>query len=188
VYPGDIFWPGIGHCFPISALSVWDQIVQGQIGMKFLTFPRTLDPGLLFGIQEGIPSRDYKGTSCSLEFQQPLILLWHWTSHFPSQSYIFNHHRLFLQVDLKCPPSGTSGFSFTVSVFLTLSQYANTHTQRHHAHKHIYTQIQTHSGYIRFMLNIIGSELITFYLLNINFQQYEKLLCAKNESWNELII
>jgi hypothetical protein len=46
--PGAIFWLGGGHFLPSSALYNWDQNVQGWIGMKFMTFPRTMNLGSTF--------------------------------------------------------------------------------------------------------------------------------------------
>jgi hypothetical protein len=118
-------------------------------------------------------------------FAMPSLLPWYFirtqaclflflSSSLLHQSFNFIHRMVLLQVDLKCAPSATSGFtgSFTVSVFLILSQYENTHTSTQLVY---WVNVKYHRV----------SEFISFYLLNSNFQQYQKLLYTKKHSSNK---
>jgi hypothetical protein len=83
-------------------------------------------------------------------------------------------------VDLKCSPPETSGFLVTISVLLVLSQCTHTHEKK------ILTKTQW--VYSKTVKCYISSELICFYLLNINFQQCQKkLLYTEEYPWIKLI-
>jgi hypothetical protein len=92
---------------------------------------------------------------------------------FQNYNYIFNHYRILPEVALKYSPPGSSGYLFTGSVLLILSKYAKTHTYMH---------IHTQCVYSMNDKYCILSEFISLYLLNSNFQKYQKLLHTNKHS------
>jgi hypothetical protein len=112
----------------------WDEISE--------VFQRTPNPGLKFW---------YRVIDCRCRHQRNLKLFGIPSviitplgvdKSLPLSKLHLQSHRIFPEVDLKCSPSGTSGFLYTVPIFLTISQYANTHIFMH-------TCAKIHSGYIQ---------------------------------------